>query len=96
VRLSEVKISLKTKLLVAVAVQVILIVAYRLGLDWLFYVNLLWGMLTIAYAFSIRCPACHKRQVFRGWSIFDLRLPGAVCFSCGTQLCSSRLSGRNA
>jgi rRNA maturation endonuclease Nob1 len=79
--------SLRMKLLVLLMIQVVLIVSYSiLKLDWIFYSNLFCGMLTAVYAFSIQCPACHKQQVFRGWSVFDLRLPSEKCYSCGTRL----------
>jgi DNA-directed RNA polymerase subunit RPC12/RpoP len=72
-----------------IAIQVVLILGYQLIAEFLYYPNLLWFTLTLAYAGSIRCPQCGRRQVFRGLSVFDLRLPGERCYYCGSSLSSS-------
>jgi len=61
-------------------------VVYRLWLDWLYVPSVLRGVLTLAYAYSIRCPYCRERQVFRGWSFFDIRLPTDKCYRCGSPI----------
>lgn len=40
------------------------------------------------YAYSVRCPTsgCRARQVIRGWSFTDLRLPTERCYKCGSAL----------
>lgn len=76
----------RTRILLAITGQVILIAAYRLGFEWLFYPNLFWAAATLAYALSLRCPVCGRRQVFRGLSIFDIRMPSEKCHSCGNIL----------
>ena len=56
--------------------------------SWHWLAAVIFGTGVIAYAFSIRCPVdgCRRAQVFRGWSVFDIRLPGERCYLCGTPL----------
>lgn len=74
-------------LLVAVALLAIL---YRAVDEVFFLPTLIAGAVLVWYSLSVRCPYCHKRQVLRGVSIFDLRLPGNACYSCGSPLCRDR------
>lgn len=53
-------------------------ITYPLGLTCVVFL--------LFYAFSIQCPNCKKKQVFRGWSVFDLKWPQEICYSCCTQL----------
>lgn len=69
-----------------IAIQVVLVICYRLITELFYYPNLLWFTLTLAYAWSIRCPQCGRRQVFRGLSFFDLRLPSEHCYYCDSSL----------
>ena len=57
-------------------------------LTWHFLVPLIFGIFVVVYAYTIRCPniSCKRRQVFRGSSIFDLRLPSDKCYYCKTKL----------
>jgi predicted RNA-binding Zn-ribbon protein involved in translation (DUF1610 family) len=67
--------------------QVLLIVAYKVvALQVLFYLNLGWAATLAGIAWNLRCPSCGKRQIFRGWSLLDLRLPAEKCYSCGYSL----------
>jgi hypothetical protein len=56
--------------------------------EWHYWLALLGAVVVVAYAFSIRCaaPGCGRRQVFRGWSAFDLRWPGERCYHCNAPL----------
>jgi hypothetical protein len=77
----------RTQLLALVAGQVLLIGLYMVfDTDLLFYVNLAWILVLVLDAWNIRCPQCGKGQVFRGWSITDLRLPSEKCFYCGASI----------
>jgi hypothetical protein len=55
---------------------------------WHFWLALVAGLALVGYALAIRCPAptCRRPQVFRGWSIFDLRWPKERCYYCGSRL----------
>lgn len=77
--------------------EIALIISYRLashyqeivGLFWanrLYEMALAFGVYVVIYAFLIRCPACSARQVFRGWSFFDIRWPSGSCHRCGRDL----------
>ena len=59
-----------------------------IAFEWHFWLALLAGLALIGYALAIRCPApgCGRLQVFRGWSIFDLRWPKERCYYCGSPL----------
>jgi hypothetical protein len=74
-------------LLILLAVQVFLIIGFKLfNVELLYYLSLILGIATVGYAFSIQCHACGRRQVFRGLSAFDLRLPGEKCYFCKCDL----------
>jgi len=89
-----------SKLKYLVAIEIALIVLYRLSdvsrpdieiefwKSWIFMTPLAFGLFTIFYAFNIRCknPACNAGQVFRGWSAFDMRWPSDTCYKCGRRL----------
>jgi len=89
----------KQKLIVLLAIQLLLTIAYILfgkndqdfteEISWLWVTALVFGSAVMFYAWSIRCSTCHARQVFRGLSFFDLRWPGEVCYSCGGKLSKS-------
>lgn len=49
---------------------------------WHYWLGLLVGIATVAYAFSLSCSNCGAKQVFRGWSIWDLRWPDTQCWKC--------------
>jgi hypothetical protein len=84
----------RTKLLCLLAVQLVLTIIHVLlrteeeFWSWHYLAGLCFGIVVMAYAFSIRCPVhtCGSRQVFRGWSAFDVRLPGEHCYNCGASL----------
>ena len=83
-------------LLVLVAASIALHVLLRGPVDpagpvvyeWHYWFAVLSAIVTLAYAFSIRCaaPGCGRRQVFRGWSVFDLRWPSERCYHCNAPL----------
>jgi hypothetical protein len=76
-------ISDRTKLLVLLAIQAVMIVGYKLfDFEWVLYPCLILGIFTYVYAYSIQCPLCGRRQVFRGISAFDIRLPDENCYFC--------------
>lgn len=89
-----------SKLKFFIAIEIILIVLYRFWdalkstestifwQDWFFLLALAFGVFTVLYAFNIKCknPECAARQVFRGWSIFDIRWPSRKCYKCGREL----------
>lgn len=85
-QLQMIAVTPKVRILLAIAGQVILIAAYQFDYEWLFYPNLLWAAAMIAYAISLRCPVCGRQQIFRGLSIFDIRLPSEKCHFCGSPL----------
>lgn len=63
---------------------------------WHFWLGLWFGVFVVLYALSLRCPntGCRKMQVFRGYSVFDLRWPEEKCYSCGAPLSSVYKNGR--
>lgn len=58
------------------------------ALEWHAWLAVVGGLVLVGYALSIRCPvpSCRRHQVFRGMSIFDLRLPGERCYVCSAPL----------
>ena len=87
---------MKKKLIVLVSIEIILIVLYVFSRsfnvgqleEWLYWLTLVFGVYAFLFAFSIKCsnPSCKRRQVFKGLSIIDIRLPGNKCYYCGTNL----------
>lgn len=69
-------------LLIAGAVSI----AYKMGESYLFYPAIIFGGFALIYAYFIKCPYCHKKQVFRGFSILDIKLPKSNCHYCGSPL----------
>ncbi len=61
-----------------------------------FWLALWFGVFVVLYAFSLRCQntGCRKMQVFRGYSVFDLRWPEGKCYSCGTPISAVYKNGR--
>lgn len=57
-------------------------------ITWHYLLSLGFAAYLVLYCLNIRCVSanCRKRQVFQGWSILDLRLPGEKCYSCGIYL----------
>lgn len=55
-----------------------------ISFEWHFITAFTLGIFIIAYALSIKCPnpKCREKQVFLGWSIFDLRWPARKCHKC--------------
>ncbi|MCP5002947.1 MAG: hypothetical protein GY941_03210 [Planctomycetes bacterium] len=51
--------------------------------NWTYYLGMVFGIFVVGYAFFLSCPDCGVKQVFRGWSIFDLRWPEDKCYKCG-------------
>lgn len=66
-----------------------------LASPWHFWLGLSFGVFVFIYALSLRCsiPTCHRMQVFRGLSIFDIKWPEDKCYSCGTHLTSENKEG---
>ena len=99
----------KKHIVALLLIQVVLVAVYLafrqpaepgdsvLGSYWYFWVVLGFGVFSVLYAFSLRCPnpTCRRRQVFRGWSIFDLRLPEESCYHCGVPLSAEYKNGRS-
>jgi hypothetical protein len=83
-------------LLITDAVLIVLHVLLRepvgmntsIALEWHTWLAFLGGLVLIGYALTIRCPIanCRRHQVFRGMSVFDLRLPGERCYVCKAPL----------
>jgi hypothetical protein len=86
--------TIRTKLMVLLVVQVALTIMHIFlrneaqPWSWHFALGMCFGIFVLVYAFSIQCPVptCRARQVFRGWSAFDVRLPQEHCYRCGTAL----------
>ncbi len=77
----------RARLLMLLGGQVLLSIGYgAFKLGWLYYPSLIWGIITVVYAFSIRCHVCGRRQVVRGASVFDLRLPAEKCYFCKSDI----------
>lgn len=55
-------------------------------LTWHFVMGLGFGIFTIGYAYLLKCPVCRAKQVFRGDSFFDLRIPTKKCYLCGCDI----------
>ena len=96
----------KTKLAALLLLLVALIVLHQLlgasadtgaqlTFEWHFWLPLFVGMILVAYALSIRCPVptCGRKQVFRGYSVFDLRWPGERCYYCHAPLNATQSDG---
>ncbi|WP_139044297.1 hypothetical protein [Marinobacterium stanieri] len=60
----------------------------KISFEWHFIAALTLGIFIVVYALSIKCPnqSCRERQVFRGWSIFDLCWPEKKCHKCGCSM----------
>jgi len=56
--------------------------------DVFYLVPLSFGIFAVYYSYNIRCKKqnCNAKQVFRGWSIFDLAWPNSKCYRCGEDL----------
>jgi len=78
--------SKRNNLVILLSITGAISIAYKLGVSYLFYPAIIFGGLTVIYAFHIKCPNCHRRQVFRGVSIFDLGFPKSNCYNCGSPL----------
>lgn len=89
--------SSRRMLLVLIAIELLLIGVYRwnrsgTGHEFvsnpLFLAALGFGIVVVYYAYQLRCPnpQCRARQVFRGPSAFDIRLPATSCQKCGTNI----------
>lgn len=90
----------KARLLALIMVEAVLIGFHKLlaepvssypseiSFEWHFITALTLGIFIFAYALSIKCPNqnCRERQVFRGWSIFELRWPENKCYKCGCSM----------
>jgi hypothetical protein len=63
---------------------------------WHYWLVLVFNLFVVLYAFSLRCPnsTCQRRQVFRGYSIFDVRWPGNNCYYCGVPLSTKYKHGK--
>jgi hypothetical protein len=99
----------KKRIVILLLIQTVLMVGYLafwertvpgdgvLDSSWHFWVVLGFGAFSILYAFSLCCPnpTCRRRQVFRGWSISDLRLPEESCYYCGVHLTAEYKNGRS-
>ena len=64
----------------------------KFWLSWSFLLALIYSVLVVLYALSLRCTNCGARQVFRGLSFFDIRWPEEECYSCGTDLSSTEVA----
>ena len=89
--------TIKNKLKAMLIIEVALIVIHKYLQDssvkfeisllqWHYILALVFGVFIVVFALSIKCGKCNARQVFRGWSIFDLRLPEEKCYKCGEKL----------
>jgi len=54
--------------------------------NWTYYLALGFGFFVMGYAFFLSCPNCGAKQVFRGWSITDLKWPQDQCYKCGCEI----------
>jgi hypothetical protein len=66
------------------------------GKPWHYWLSLGFWVFVVLYAFSIRCPnsTCGRGQVFRGFSISDLRWPNSNCYYCGVPLSTKYKHGK--
>lgn len=91
----------KRNLIILLCAEILLIICTKLyesytvtggaedfSFGWTYGVPLLGGIVVAGYAFGIRChqPLCRKRQVFRGWPMFDLQWPENYCYGCGAPM----------
>lgn len=89
----------KTRLVILLIVEVALITLHVLlrepvtlsssvALEWHDWLALLGGLVLVGYALSVRCrvQSCRRHQIFRGVSVFDVRLPSERCYVCNAPL----------
>ena len=76
----------RSKIISLISIIIVLSIVYKMGLEILFYPLLFLGAVLVLYALNLRCQYCGERQVFRGYSFFDLRLPKDSCYKCGSPL----------
>lgn len=87
----------KKKLISFLIIQAVLTILNKLlgktvDEDWyslsntLYWAAMFWGIFIIYYAFRVRCSQCYARQVFRGFSAFDIRWPEKKCYKCGEKI----------
>ena len=83
-------------ILLLLTAVILLDVAYVFGIKSLFYPIIILAAILVIYAFSVKCKNCGRRQVFRGYSIFDIRLPKDSCYYCHTPLSKSKNDSNNS
>ncbi len=88
----------KLRLIFMLIIQLVLIVINKLfGIDfkqesfftlsnWTYWLAIGWSLALALYALRLSCPHCGAKQVFRGFSAFDLRWPQDKCHRCGAEI----------
>ena len=88
----------KTKFVTLVVIEIILITLHmaltepKVGVDvantwsvvneWHFWAGLLFGYYIIYYMFTLACPSCGYKQIWRSNNCMDWRLPDDKCWHC--------------
>lgn len=89
--------NIKHKLQLMLGIEIILIIVHKFNtnhsltgsdnfIEWHYILALSFGIFIIIYTLRIKCLKCGARQVFRGFSIWDLRMPEDKCYKCGHSL----------
>ncbi len=84
----------KKKLILMLIIQAFLTISHKMLNDpnevnfvtWHYLSALGFGVFIVIFALKLGCPHCGARQVFRGWSIFDIRWPENDCHGCKKSL----------
>lgn len=54
--------------------------------EWHFWLGLIFGYYVIYYMFTLACPKCGYKQIWRSHNCWDWRLPEEKCWNCSHDL----------
>jgi len=87
-------VRIRRQLKLMLGIEIILIIVHKFYtnhslsdsanfIEWHYLLALSFGIFIIIYTLRIKCPKCGARQVFRGFSVWDMRMPQDECYKCG-------------
>lgn len=50
--------------------------------EWHFWTGLMFGYYVIYYMYSLACPSCGSKQIWRSPNFLDWRMPDDKCWHC--------------